>query len=258
MIFGISYLEWAANLTTALCIFLAGRNNIHTWWTGIVACVLFGALFFQSQLYADVTLQVFFIATGIIGWYGWTNKAEKAELPLAYASRSTMTWMIVAAVIVAGLYGTLLHYYTNAYAPWIDSTVLTFSVFAQLLLMRRNVQTWPLWVLVNVLSVPLYFSRELYLTAGLYAIFLVHAIWAWHNWVKLARDIFKVGDEVFMSFVPNTLTRGLPQETVDAIMGSEEMKVIEKLSTGKLLVSFTDIRGKYHALAVEPQYLTAA
>jgi nicotinamide mononucleotide transporter len=185
-------LELAANLMTVICIFLAGRNNIHTWWTGIVACILFGVLFFQANLYADVTLQAFFIVTGIIGWIGWIkSNGEVKELPITRATPKTMGVMVGLAVLVAAGYGWLLHSFTNAYAPWIDSTVLTFSVIAQLLLMRRNLQNWPVWVLVNTLSVPLYWSRELYLTSALYAVFWVHALWAWRNWLDLMDEQVK-------------------------------------------------------------------
>lgn len=215
MILGMSYLELAANLTTALCIFLAGRNNIHTWWTGIVACVLFGILFFQSQLYADVTLQVFFVVTGIIGWVEWAKKTKvpssaewytdmsaKDAVPISSVRGNTMTWMLGGAVLVAVGYGFLLHKFTNAYAPWIDSTVLTFSVIAQLCLMRRNIQTWPLWTLVNILSVPLYFSRELYVTSALYSAFLINAIWSWKHWADLMAQ-----DAVLQPPVPVALAR---------------------------------------------------
>lgn len=186
-------LEIAANLMTAICIFLAGRNSVHTWWTGIVACVLFGTLFYSVQLYADVTLQVFFVITGIIGWYGWVQRkavdgATTSTLPISSVRTNTMMLMVGTAVLVAAAYGLLLHTFTNAYAPWIDSLVLTFSVIAQLLLMRRKIQTWPLWVIVNTLAVPLFWSRELYLTAGLYAVFWVHAIWAWKHWLNLMDD----------------------------------------------------------------------
>jgi nicotinamide mononucleotide transporter len=196
-------LELAANVMTAVCIFLAGRNNVHTWWTGIVACGLFGWLFYTSQLYADVTLQVFFIATSFIGWWNWANKnipmdvstagdgselQDKIEsMKVAYAGWSTVVTMAGIAIVVAAGYGWMLHKYTNAYAPWIDSTVLTFSVIAQLLLMRRNVENWPLWVLVNTLSVPLYWSRGLYMTSALYAVFWVNALWSWKTWVNLAK-----------------------------------------------------------------------
>lgn len=184
-------LEIAANLFTVICIFLAGRNSIHTWWTGIVACVLFGALFYQAKLYADVTLQVFFVVTSLVGWYGWMKKTSEdvpgiVVLSLDRASEKTMVTMVSLAVLTAIGYGAVLHFFTDAYAPWIDSLVLTFSVIAQLLLMRRKLENWPVWVFVNLLSAPLYFSRELYLTAGLYTVFFVHALWAWKHWLNLA------------------------------------------------------------------------
>ena len=199
MFLGTSYLEWSAVIMTAVCIFLAGRNNIHTWWTGIVACLLYGALFYQAKLYADVTLQVFFIVTGIIGWYGWLGaqkmKARAAPgavewpvtvpLPITKTSRTELIVYIGSAIVIAGWYGTFLHYFTDAYAPWIDSLVLTLSVIAQLMLMRRQVQNWPTWVIVNTLSVPLYFSRELYLSAAMYAVFWVNAIVSWKHWLNL-------------------------------------------------------------------------
>jgi nicotinamide mononucleotide transporter len=188
MFLGISYLEWSANIMTAVCIFLAGRNSIHTWWTGIIGCILFGLLFFDAKLYADATLQVFFVATGIIGWVGWMkrkNGEEVVELPVTFAAQKTMIRMFQIALVVAAGYGWLLYSFTDAFAPWIDSLVLTLSVVGQLLLMRRNVQTWPVWVVVNILSVPLYFSRELYLSAGLYTLFLLNAIWSWKTWYEL-------------------------------------------------------------------------
>ena len=197
-------LELAANVMTAVCIFLAGRNNVHTWWTGIVACILFGWLFYTAQLYADVTLQVFFIGTSFVGWWNWAKKNiptdvseagdgsklqdEIISMKVAYAGWPTVVSMAGIAVVVAAGYGWILHEYTNAYAPWIDSTVLTFSVIAQLLLMRRNVENWPLWVLVNTLSVPLYWSRGLYMTSVLYALFWVNAVWSWKTWVKLEKE----------------------------------------------------------------------
>lgn len=181
-------LEIAANLMTAICIILAGRNNVHTWWTGIVACVLFGVLFYTSKLYADATLQIFFVVTGVLGWIGWVKTKNHPALKITHADKSTLVFSIAAALLVAFGYGLMLHTYTDAYAPWIDSLVLTFSVVAQLLLMNRRIENWPVWLLVNTLSVPLFWSRELYLTSILYAGFWVNALWSWKHWMDLVDE----------------------------------------------------------------------
>jgi nicotinamide mononucleotide transporter len=93
--------------------------------------------------------------------------------------------MVAAAVTVATAYGWLLHRFTDAYAPFLDSVVLAFSVLGQLLLMRRRYESWWCWLLVNSIAVPLYASRGLTITAALYAAFWINAIVALVRWRKL-------------------------------------------------------------------------
>lgn len=179
-------LEIAANAGATLAIFLAGRNSVHTWWTGMVGCSLFALLFFQSKLYADVLLQVFFIGSSALGWWYWRRGDRGQELAVAPADFRSLAWPTVAGLAVAAAYGTLLMHFTDAYAPFVDSAVLLFSVIGQLLLMKRRIENWAFWLLVNSIAVPLYASRELYLTAVLYGCYWVHAIVAWIAWRRLA------------------------------------------------------------------------
>lgn len=185
-------LELAANFFTVVCIFLAGRNSIHTWWTGIIGAILYGVMFYSVQLYADATLQVFFIVTGLLGWLRWNaNKIlYKVDIPTSITDVNPKTFgiMLGIALVTAISYGLLLQTYTDAYAPWIDSLVLTLSVVAQLLLMSRNIQTWKVWILVNTLSVPLFWSRELYLTSIMYGFFWFNAVYSYFHWNKLMKE----------------------------------------------------------------------
>jgi nicotinamide mononucleotide transporter len=182
----VSPLEIGANAFTALCIFLAGRNNVHTWWTGIVGCLLFGWLFLLAKLYADVTLQAFFVVTGIIGWGNWVKDANGEQLAVRYTGSTRVAQYFSLGVVVTCGYALLLHRFTDAYAPLPDSAVLAFSVLGQLLLMGRRVESWWCWLLVNTIAMPLYLSRGLYLTAALYAAFWVNAIVSLRHWLRLA------------------------------------------------------------------------
>ena len=182
----MSLLELLANLVTALSIFLAGRNSIHTWWTGIVGCTLFGTVFLEAKLYADVVLQTFFVVTSIVGWWEWLYGEHGSSLAI---SRAPMRWLVastILGVIAAAGYGELLRRFTDAYAPLADSTVLAFSVVAQVLLMQRRIENWPFWLLVNSIAVPLYASRGLHLTSVLYAAYWVNAAVSWRHWYALA------------------------------------------------------------------------
>jgi len=178
----MSTLEISANVVIALAIFLAGRNNVHTWWVGIIGCILFGTLFYQSQLYADVTLQAFFVVTSAIGWYQWTTQKNREPLPITRAHGPTLLISVIIALVVGALYALLLRKYTDAYAPGWDSLMLVTSVIAQLLLMNRKLENWVFWLIVNTIAVPLFISRGLHLTAILYAAYWVHAIYAFFKW----------------------------------------------------------------------------
>ena len=180
-------LEIAANLLNAASIFLAGRNSIHMWWTTIAGCVLFSYVFFTARLYADVTLQAFFISTAGLGWWRWLRGDRGAELPVRHSSRALIGAGIAAGAAVTLGYGWLLNRFTDAYAPFLDSIILAFSVLGQLLLMDRRVETWWCWLLVNTIAVPLYASRGLYVTAALYVAFWINAVVSVRHWSTLAR-----------------------------------------------------------------------
>lgn len=175
-------LEIIANLVNAVSIILAGRNSIHTWWTGICGGLLFGVMFFQARLYADVTLQLFFIITSISGWWHWRNGHRGDTLPVRRSQPLNVVQLTLVAVLAALAYGWLLHRFTNAYAPYIDSLVLAFSILGQFLLMGRRIETWWCWLVVNTISVPLYCSRGLYLTAALYVVFWLNAALSLRSW----------------------------------------------------------------------------
>lgn len=183
-----SAVEIAANAVTTLSILLAGRNSVHTWWTGILGCLLFALLFFQTQLYADVALQLFFLVTSALGWRQWVSGAQGEPLPISRAGFTVLAWVVPAGISATIGYGALLHFYTDAYAPFIDSAVLIFSIIAQLLLMQRKIETWVFWLLVNSIAIPLYASRGLTLTSVLYAAYWINAVVSWLVWRRWARE----------------------------------------------------------------------
>lgn len=182
-----SELEIAANAVATVSIVLAGRNSAHTWWTGIIGCILFGVLFYQSQLYADVALQGFFIATSALGWWRWLRGAQGQPLAVSNAGLALLLRCVLGGIAATLAYGAMLHAWTDAYAPFVDSAVLVFSVIAQLLLMQRKIETWAFWLLVNTIAVPLYASRGLTLTTILYAAYWVNALVSWWWWRRMAQ-----------------------------------------------------------------------
>jgi nicotinamide mononucleotide transporter len=177
--------ELAANSVNAVSILLATFNSVHTWWTGILGCLLFGLVFLEAKLYADTTLQLFFILTSLIGWWQWARGQAGTPLPVRNTRVKVFVVCLVGASLVAAGYGWLLHSYSDAYSPFADATVLALSVLAQLLLMGRYYESWWCWLAANSIAVPLFLSRGLNLTALLYAAFWANALIALLRWRRL-------------------------------------------------------------------------
>lgn len=185
----MSPLEIAANFFNLLSVWFSARNSVHTWWSGIVGCALYAVLFTDVKLYADVSLQFFFVGSCIVGWWAWLRGGRnRTPLPITRVRPLIALGLAVLAASAAGGYGLLLVTWTDASYPFIDSAVLALSILAQLLMVARKIESWPVWLVVDLIAVPLYASKGLWLTAGVYAFFLVLVVMGWLRWRSLIAE----------------------------------------------------------------------
>jgi len=175
-------LEIAANVAAAASILLAGRNSVHGWWISIIAGMLFALVFLQARLYGQVALQGFFIAVGALGWWQWLRGDRGAPLRITRLKAAAWPWLALLAVVGTWGYGTMLARHTDGHAPYVDAAILLLSMVGQLLMMRRKLECWWVWLLVNTLAVPLYYSGGLQLTALLYVGYWINALVALRHW----------------------------------------------------------------------------
>lgn len=131
-------------------------------------------------------LQVFFIVTSVIGWRAWTGTSDRDALPVRRTPARERVAYGAIALATGCAWAMMLQAFTDAWAPWADSAVMVSSVLAQLLLMHRRVESWPCWLLVNSIAVPLFWSRGLYLTSLLYGLYWLNAWVALVRWRRLA------------------------------------------------------------------------
>lgn len=191
MAYPVSYIELIGTLFGLISVYYASRANVLTWPTGIVNEIALFVLFFQVQLYADMLLQVFFLVVTVFGWYNWRNKT--AELPVTRMSRP-MTGIYGVAL----LFGTIgvgftiqrFHIWMPQYFPlpttypFADSFVMMASVLATFLLAKKRIETWVLWIVVDIVSVILYLIKEIYFLSLEYVVFLGLATFGLLQWRK--------------------------------------------------------------------------
>lgn len=181
-------LELAAALLGIMCVALVVLRRIGNFAFGIASTALYAAVFFGAKLYSDALLQLFFVAVNAYGWWNWTRaSAATGEIPVErLAGRARLGWVGGIAGVTL-LWGGLMHRFTDASYPWADAGIAIASVAAQILMAQRRIENWWLWIAVDLASVPLYAAKELYLTAGLYMIYLALALWGLLDWHRARR-----------------------------------------------------------------------
>jgi nicotinamide mononucleotide transporter len=185
----MSAFEIVGAVFSLLSVWYSTRQNVLVWPTGMVGVAAYAVVFFEARLYADMLLQLFYFAVSVRGWYLWLHGGDHHDrLPVTrLTQRQILLLLPLTAAGILGL-GFAFATWTNADLPWLDATASGLSVMGQLLLMRKKLQTWHVWILVNILSVGIYLYKALYLTTGLYFVFLVLAIIGLVQWQKALRD----------------------------------------------------------------------
>jgi nicotinamide mononucleotide transporter len=184
-----TWLEVAA-FAMAIAMVLANlRVNPVAWPLAIGSSLLYALLFADSRLYGEATLQLFFVAVALWGWWQWLRGTGDDGAPLrVHVLSARARWGVAAATLAAWpVVALLLDHATDSDVPWLDALPTVASVTGQLLLGRKLVENWPVWLAVNLVSVVLFAVKGLWLTVLLYAIFAVLSVVGWRAWRRLAR-----------------------------------------------------------------------
>lgn len=177
-----TWLEAVSFVTGALCVWLTVKQSIWNFPVGLVNVATYGIVFFHSRLFADAGLQVVYFVLGLSGWYLWARGDERhAALKVVRAGPpELLALLVVVSMSTVGLWQALG--YVGGSASFWDALTTSISLAAQWLLNRKRLENWIAWIVVDVIYVPLYAYKELYLTAILYALFLVMAILGLRAW----------------------------------------------------------------------------
>ena len=179
----MSPLELLAAITGAVSVWLSVRQNIWSWPTAIVNVVLYAIVFWEAKLYADMGLQVVYAILSVYGWYEWLHGGEhRTALHVSRTPPRIAVRLVVIAAAGSALLGTLLHRSTDAALPYMDSFLSSTSLVAQWMMTRKLLENWLVWIAVDVLYVGMFLFKGLYLTAGLYAVFLALAVRGYIDW----------------------------------------------------------------------------
>lgn len=184
----VTWLEIVAFVLALLMVWANMRVRVVAWPLAIASSLLYALLFADSRLYGEAGLQLVFVAVALWGWWQWLRGRDGQGAALRVRSMSLRSrWLAAAATLAAWpLLGLLLQRATDSDVPFLDALPTVGSIAGQILLGRKLVENWPVWIAVNVVSVGLFACKALWLTVVLYGLFTLLAWVGWRTWRRLA------------------------------------------------------------------------
>ena len=186
----MSGIEWIAALLGVACVALLVRRSLWNYPFAIGSVGLLGWVFLDAKLYSDALLQVFFVAINVYGWWSWGHSRDEAgEVAVERMdAREAGGWLALGVGATIG-WGALMQGHTDASYPWWDAAVAIPSIVAQVLVARRRLENWLVWIAVDCAAVPLYAAKGLWAAAGLYVIYLALSVWGLADWLGARRRL---------------------------------------------------------------------
>ena len=180
----MSPIELIAVFTAILYLVLAVRQNILCWSAWIISSCLYFFIMFQANLYMESVLQIFYVIMGIYGWKQWSKGDVEVDFEV-----NTMTFRdhvkIVSCILALSIFfGFILEQFTNAALPFWDSLTTWGAVITTYLVAKKFIENWIYWFVIDFVSVFLFVSRDLYLTAGLFFVYLIIICFGYSAWKK--------------------------------------------------------------------------
>lgn len=185
---GLVWLQWLGTTFGVGQVLLARQNNIHNYLFGVIAILISIWVLYQSKLYADILLNLYYLVMSIYGWVYWKFGTQKEETPISYTTKNEQ---FMAIAIVAGTFVVMaywLSHHTNSDVPYWDATTSAFAWAGMWLMAKRKIENWIYLNVSNIISIPLLFYKELYIYAGLTIFLFIVGTSGYFKWLKIVKN----------------------------------------------------------------------
>lgn len=168
---------------------LAIRQNIWCWAAAAVSTVLYLFIMFQSRLYMESVLQLFYLVMAVYGWYSWSHPAKgESELKVTTWPLRLHLFAIASVLVLVYISGDLLARYSDAALPHLDSFTTWGAIVATFMVARKVLENWLYWFVIDAVSIGLYLNRDLFFTAALFGAYLVMIVIGYRSWRASMRE----------------------------------------------------------------------
>ena len=179
-----SWWEVPAVVLAILYLVLAARENIWCWAAAFVSTAIYVYVFFDVNLFLESALQIYYLGMAVYGWYQWRPTDQSSTLPISTWSLKKHSVVIATTGAIVVTSGYLLSENTTAALPYVDAFTTWYAVVTTYMVTKKILENWGYWFVIDSVSVYLYYSRGLYLTALLFVAYLVIIVFGYVKWKK--------------------------------------------------------------------------
>ncbi len=179
--------EIVSVVSSLIFLYLLIKQNIWCWPFGIFSSVLSVYLFIEYKLYSEAVLYACYVVFGVYGWLVW-QQDKQDEVKVTGFSITHLLFGFLVGVPLTILVGYLAKRFTDAAIPYVDACTSVFGLIATYLEAHRYIATWYFWIVLNLVTTVVYYSRGLPLYAGLMLVYFVVSIYGYVSWRRLLND----------------------------------------------------------------------
>jgi len=182
-----NYIEVIAASLGMVAIYLQIKQKVWYWPVSIVLVSLYIIVYIEAKLYADMSLQVYYLLISFYGWYHWTfgkRDAPGGKLPVTFVSRKLAILLLTASIVFFIIISGILIRYTDSDLPYWDAFTTALSFVATWMLAKKIIENWLVWIVVDAVSVGIYIYKGLYPTVILFIVLTILAVVGYMAWKR--------------------------------------------------------------------------
>ncbi len=179
--------EAFASILGIIAVFFQIKEKIAFWPLWLITSFIYIFIFFESKLYALMTLQFYYVGNSIYGWYKWQKGVKEDSGKIKSLTPKQWGYVILAAIIMTVVFYFVLDHYTDSTVPALDGLVTALSFTASWLLAQKFLQQWLFWIIADSISIYVYFTQELYPTCIFFTVLTIMATIGYFQWKKVVK-----------------------------------------------------------------------
>lgn len=180
-------LELIAVVFGIISVLFARKNNILVYPTGLVSTIIYVYILFEFELYGDLIINFYYTLMSILGWYLWSKKkGDQEEFPISTVNRKEFLISTLIFILTL-LFVALVYHFFDKFTDWtayIDTLTTALFFVGMWLMAKRKIENWIIWIVADIISVPLYFYKGLTFSSMQFLLFTIIAIFGYLEWKK--------------------------------------------------------------------------